>query len=154
MRSGGDRQRGRRRAKRGVFGFRSQLTAIVATLAVLFQLAVVPYHQALSAPIAAPASVDVAAVAAELKATFGEAAALCVETDRKGGPLAPAGDCDGHCPLCQFAAQSVALIAPNAPALPERLDAACSSLGAAPEAGDLPTCPTRHNRARAPPFAV
>jgi hypothetical protein len=136
-----------------VAAFRSPLTALVAALALLFQLAVVPYHQALSAPIAAPA-VDVAGVAAELKATFGEAAALCVESDGKGGPLAPAGDCEDHCPLCQFAAQGGALIAPDFPALPERLDTDCLTLGAAPEAGSLPACPPRQNRARAPPFAV
>ncbi len=155
MQSGGKRGRRRRRAKPGVAAFRSPLTAIVAALALLFQLAVIPYHQALSAPIAAPAAVDVAAVAAELHATFGDAAALCVETDGKGAPLAPAGDCDDHCPLCHFAAQAAALVAPDLPPLP-----------GAPRRG-LPdarrrargrrrsrSVPTSRNRARAPPFAV
>ncbi len=154
MKRGGKAERRRLRAKPSLTAFRSPLTALVAALALLFQLAVVPYHQALSAPIAAPGAVDVAGVAAELQATFGAAAALCTETDGKGGPLAPAGDCDDHCPLCHFAAQAGALVAPDAPALPDRLDAAGLTLGAAPEAGDVPASPTRHNRARAPPFPV
>ncbi len=154
MESGGRTGRRRRRAKPGVAARRSPLTAIVAALALLFQLAVIPYHQALSAPIAAPAAVDVAGVAADLRATFGEAAALCVQSDGKGGPEAPAGDCDDHCPLCQFAAQAAALIPPDLPVLPARFDLVVLTLGAAPEANALPVRPTRQNRARAPPFAV
>ncbi len=131
--------------------FRSPLASIVGALALLFQLVAVPYHQALSAP----AGADVASVAAELKATFGEAATLCVQSDGKGAPAAPAGDCDDHCPLCQFGAQAATLIAPGGgPALPERLDAACRTLGAAPEAGAVPVVPAARTRARAPPFAV
>jgi hypothetical protein len=150
------RERARRRPRPGVATFRSPLTTVVAALALLFQLVAVPYHQARSAPLApsALALPDVAAIAADLKATFGDAAALCVQTDDKGGPLAPAGDCDDHCPLCQFAAQAAALAAPDLPALPERIDAACRTLGAAPETGAVPACRTSQNRARGPPFAV
>jgi hypothetical protein len=148
------RTRWRRRAGLGTAAFRSPLLAIAAAVALLVQLAVVPYHQALSAPLAAPAAVDIAAIAAELRATFGDAAALCIQTDGKGAPLAPAGDCDDHCPLCQFSTQSAALIAPDGPALPERLDAACLTLGAAPQVGGLAACPFLKNRARGPPFAV
>lgn len=154
MQIGGKIGRRRRRAKPGVAAFRSPLTAIVAALALLFQLAVIPYHQALSAPIAAPPAVDIAAVAAGLHATFGDAASLCVDSDSKGAPLAPAGDCEDHCPLCHFAAQAAALVAPDLPPLPARLDAACRTIGAALEAGAVPVCPTSRNRARAPPFAV
>jgi hypothetical protein len=150
------RECARRRPRPGVATFRSPLTAVVAALALLFQLAAVPYHQTRSGPLARSASAlhDIAAVAANLKATFGDAAALCVQIDDKGGPLAPAGDCDDHCPLCAFAAQAAALAAPDLPALPERIDAACRTLGAALETGAVPACTTRQNRARGPPFAV
>ena len=154
MKSSGKPGRGRRRAKPGVAAFRSPVLALVAAFALLVQLAVAPYHQALSQPIAAASATDVAAVAAELHATFGEAAALCVEIDGRGAPLAPAGDCDDHCPLCHFAAQAGALVAPDVPALPTRLDEARVTLGAAPEAGAVLAFPTNQNRARAPPFAI
>lgn len=150
MSGGGRQERARRGARPGV---RSPLTAVVATLALIVQLVALPYHQALSAPIAAPAAADVSAVAANLRATFGDAAALCVQTGDQGAPAAPAGDCDDHCPLCQLASHP-ALVAPNAPALPDRLDAASLTLGAAPETGALPFRPASRNRARAPPFAV
>lgn len=153
MNRGGKTERRRRRAESGVAAFRSPLTALVAAFALLFQLAVVPYHQALSAPLAEPAALQIASVAAELQATFGAAAALCVEADGKGAPLAPAGDCDDHCPLCHFAAQAGALVAPDAPALPDQRDLAALTLGAPPEAGDVPAARTHQNRARAPPFA-
>ena len=87
------------------------------------------------------AAPDAAAIAAELKATFGDAASLCAQSDDDGAPVSPAGDCDDHCPLCQFAAQAAALIAPDAPALPVRLDTAFRTLGAAPETGALPVSP-------------
>ncbi len=98
--------------------------------------------------------VDVASVTAKLKATFGNAAALCIHSDGKDGPTAPRGDCDDHCPLCQFAAQAAALIAPDLPAFPARFDLAVRTLGAPPEDGAVPALPIRHNRARGPPFSV
>jgi hypothetical protein len=131
--------------------FRSRLTTAIATLALLFQLAVIPYHQALASGPAAP---DAAAIAAELKASFGDAAALCIQTDGKGAPLSPLGDCDDHCPLCRFSAQAAAIVAPVPPALPERLDWSSRTLGAATETGAIPSRPARRNRARAPPFPV
>ena len=119
--SGGARRsgRGRRPAKPGVAAFRSPLTALIVALSLVFQLVAIPYHQALIA--SAAAAPDAAQVAAELKATFGDAAALCVQSEDQGGPAAPAGDCDDHCPLCQFAAQAAALIATDAPAIQVRL---------------------------------
>jgi hypothetical protein len=131
---------------------RSPLTALMVALSLIIQLFVVPYHQASAAPgFAEP---ETARIAAELRATFGDAAALCVETDSKGAPLPPAGHCDDQCPLCRFAAESAALIAPELPALPVRLVAACLRLGTAPERGAVPACPAQRNRARAPPLAV
>ena len=61
MKTGGRRARAGRSATPGVASFRSPLAAVIATLALIFQLAVVPYHQALSAPI--ESATDVAAVA-------------------------------------------------------------------------------------------
>lgn len=146
------KKRQARRPKVRVESFRSLLTALVVALSLVFQLVAIPYHQALLASgIAAP---DESAIAAELRATFGESASLCVQRDDKGAPASPAGDCDDHCPLCQFAAQATALIAPDAPALPIRLEASCRTLGVAPETGAVPLSPTKRSRARAPPFSV
>ena len=92
--------------------------------------------------------------AADLKATFGDAVEFCVHSDDKGAPHAPAGHCDDQCPLCRFAAQAATLVAPDAPALPERLDAACQTLGAASEPGVVPFRVQNRNRARAPPLSV
>ncbi len=149
--NGGARRRGRggRRAKPGVASFRSPLTALIVALSLVFQVVAIPYHQARTG-----SGSDTAAVAAELKATFGDAAALCIQVDDKGAPLAPKGTCDDQCPLCRLSAQVAALTAPEAPALPVRLDAACGRLGAAPEPGALPACLINRNRARAPPLAV
>lgn len=131
---------------------RSSLTALVVALAFVFQLLAIPYHQALVA--SAAAAPGDAQIAAELKATFGDAAALCVQGEGQGGPTAPVGGCDDHCPLCQFAAQAAALIAPDAPDLPMRRDAAAQTLGATYETGAFPLPPTKQSRARAPPLAV
>jgi hypothetical protein len=131
---------------------RSPLTALIVAFSLIVQLIAVPYHQALAAP--GMAESETAQIAAELKATFGDAAALCVEVEDKGAPFPPAGHCDDQCPLCRFAAQAAALVEPDAPALPEQLDAGCQVLGAASERGDLPFRLENRNRARAPPLAV
>ncbi len=145
-------QRRKRRARPGAAASRSPLTALIVAFSLLVQLIAIPYHQALAAPGIAES--ETAKIAAELKATFGDAAALCAEVDSKGAPLAPAGHCDDQCPLCRFAAQAATLVAPDAPALPERLDAACQTLGAACEPGVVPLRLENRNRARAPPLAV
>jgi hypothetical protein len=150
--AGPKKKRQERRAKPGIAAFRSPRIAFVVALSLLVQLIAVSYHQALDAP-AFPSS-DTAAIAADLKATFGDAAALCVQVDDKGAPLAPAGRCDDQCPLCQFSAHVAALIVPDAASLPERLDAACQTIGAAPERGSIPVCLSNRIRARAPPLAV
>ena len=144
--------RRRHRARPGAASSRSPLTALVVALSLIVQLFAIPYHQALAGPGFAES--ETAKIAAELKATFGDAAALCVEVDGKGAPLAPAGHCDDQCPLCRFAAQAATLVAPDAPALPERLDPACQTLGAASEPGVVPFRLENRNRARAPPLAV
>jgi hypothetical protein len=151
---GGARRRGcgGKRPKPGGASFRSPLTALAVALSLLVQLFAIPYHQALSAPLAD--SDDTAAIAAELKATFGDAAALCVEADDKGAPHAPGGCCDDDCPFCRFAAQTAALIAPDPPALHEPIRAGCKTIGIAPAPGAVPAPPTKQSRARAPPFPV
>jgi hypothetical protein len=150
---GAVRRTGRRRreAKADVASLRSPLTALVVALSLLVQLVAIPYHQALAAPLFAES--DTARIAADLKATFGDAAALCVQVDDKGTPLAPAGDCGDQCPLCRFAAHAATLGAPDAPALPERFDAERHFLRT-PETGALHSLPRRQNRARAPPLTV
>ncbi|HME83228.1 MAG TPA: hypothetical protein VKG91_01430 [Roseiarcus sp.] len=146
------RVRRRHRARPGAASSRSALTALLVALSLLVQLIAIPYHQALAAPEFAQS--ETAKIAAELKATFGDAAALCVEVDGKGAPLAPAGHCDDQCPLCRFAAQAATLVAPDAPALLERLDAGRQALGAASDPGGLPFRLENCNRARAPPLTV
>jgi hypothetical protein len=144
--------RRRRRATPDAAASRSPLTALIVALSLLVQLIAVPYHQALAAPGIAES--DTAQIAAGLKATFGEAVALCVEVDGKGAPLTPAGHCDDQCPLCRFAAQAATLVAPDALAPPMPLDAACQTLGAASEPAVVPFRLENRNRARAPPLAV
>ncbi len=143
---------GPRRGRWGLASFRSPLAALAVALSLIVQLFAVPYHQALSAPLAA--SPDTASIAAELKATFGDAASLCVQADEKGAPRAPGGCCDDHCPFCRFAAQAAALIAPDAPASPIRLEASPRRIVAAPVPGAVPAPPTTRNHARGPPLPV
>jgi hypothetical protein len=150
--SGQGTERRRRRARPGAASLLLPFTAFVVALSLIVQLVAVPYHQALAAPGFTDAGT--ARIAAELKATFGDAAALCVEVDGKGAPLPPAGHCDDQCPLCRFAAQASALVAPELPALPVRLDAASETLGAASEPGVLPFRLENRNRARGPPLTV
>ncbi len=110
-------RRGGRRAqtqgRRAGFG---ALTSVAVALSLLVQLILIPYHHALSAP--GPVSSDPARIETQLKAIFGDAAALCVQVDDKGVPTAPAGHCDDDCPLCRFAAEAAALVTPDLPALP------------------------------------
>ena len=144
----------RRRTKPGVTAFRSPLISILAALTLFFQLIAVPDHQALFAPAGTRTAVDVASVAVKLRAIFGATAALCIQSDGKDRPAAPADGCDDHCPLCQFAAEAAALVAPDLPALPDRFDAACLTLGAPLAAGAVPLSPAAQRRARAPPFVA
>jgi len=93
-----------------------RLATLLAAFAVFAQLAALPYHHRSSARN------DLAAVAAELKATFGPAAVLCTQSEDPSSPAPERrqGDCDASCPLCQFASHAVLLDAPP-PAMPERL---------------------------------
>ena len=152
--NGGARRRlgGTRRAKPGVASFRSPVASLAVALSLILQLFAVPYHQALSAPLVVPD--DTAAIAAELRATFGDAATLCVQADEKSAPQAPGGCCDDQCPFCRFAAQAAALLAPDLPALPGPIGVSRESIGIAPEPGTIPSPPTSRQRARGPPLSV
>jgi hypothetical protein len=144
-------------ARRGLRSWRekharggSRLTTILVALSLLVQLVIAPYHQALSEPAFGPS--DLTRVAAELKATFGGAAALCVQTDDDPSK-APLGCCDDDCPFCRFAAEAAILVIPDFPALPIRRNVA-AHIGLPPESRGPPATPIRRQRARAPPFAV
>ena len=138
--------------KPGVASFRSPSIALAVALSLILQLFAVPYHQALSTPLAA--SPDTAAIAAELKATFGDAAALCVQAGDKGAPHGPGGCCDDQCPFCRFAAQAAALIPPDPPALNEPIVIGCETIGLSPTLGAVPAQPASRNHARGPPLPV
>ena len=110
-------KRGKRAARRrtGSVRPRSGVVLLLAAIALVAQLVALPYHHP------QPQS-ELTAVAADLQATFGDAARLCAQTDDRTSP-APAprsGDCNPVCPLCQFAAQAFLIDAPP-PTLPERL---------------------------------
>lgn len=141
-----------RAARPGAASLRSPFASLVVALSLLVQLIAVPYHQALAAPTFAESGTN--QIAAELKATFGDAAALCLEFDGKDTPLSPTGHCDDQCPLCRFAAQASTLVAADAPEAPKRLDAASETLGAASEPSVLPLRLENRYRARGPPLKV
>lgn len=133
---------------------RSPFTALVVALTLIAQLFSVPFHRAMSAPVY-PSASD-AAIAADLKAVFGDVAALCAHIEDKGAPSpqAPCHHCDDDCTVCRFAAQAVAYLPPNAPTLPATLSAIRHAIGAAPDFGAFPACPAQRNHARAPPLSV
>ena len=143
-----------RRPKSGAAGFRSPLTAFVVALSLIVQLFAAATPPALAAP--AFAGADDAAIAAELKALFGDTAQLCVQVNDDKASVAtnPAGHCCDQCPLCRFAAQAVAFVAPDLPALPERLSSEALAIRAPPGRDVLPAYPAQPNPARAPPLPV
>jgi hypothetical protein len=143
-----------RRAKFGAAGFRSPLTELILAFSLIVQLFAAATPQAIAAP--AFAGADDAAIAAELKALFGDTAQLCVQVNDDKAPVKhnPASRCCDQCPLCRFAAQAVAFVAPDLPALPGRLDGEAHAIRAPPSEDVLPPYPGQPNPARAPPLAV
>ena len=144
---------GRRRAKRRLRSFRSPLTAFLVALSLIVQLFAAATPPALAAP--AFAGADDAAIAAELKALFGDTAQLCAHADDQNAPAQhrPCHCCD-QCPLCRFAAQAVAFVPPDPPPLPEPLHTDARAIRAPPDRDVLPAYPAQPNPARAPPLAV
>ena len=152
MHSHGGKASGRRSAAKG--RRRSPLTAFVVAFALLVQLFAVATPPSLAAP--AFAGADEAAVAAKLKALFGNNAELCAHINDHGQPgkHGPCGNCCDQCPLCRGALQAVAFVPPDLPALPKRLDTDAHAVRAPPGADILPAYPPQPNPARAPPLAV
>ena len=147
MDGGGRKTKAKRRKGRGSGAFGSSLMAFAVTLSLIFQLVAVAHRQA-------RAESEPAAIAAELKATFGDAAALCVQVDDKGAPLAPTGSCDDHCPICRLSAGAGLPALPDAPALPIRLRAAGETVAVAAEHDRAPIYRSKQCCARAPPIIV
>lgn len=133
---------------------RSPLAAFAIAFALLVQL----FAAAAPPPLAAPvfARADNAAVAAGIRAMFGDAAKFCVHVEDQSAPgkHAPSSGCCDQCPLCRFAAQAVAFVPPRLPALPERLGGDADAFRPSPSRDVLPAYPARANPARAPPLAV
>ncbi len=146
---------GTRPARRCLASLRSPAAAFVVALSLIAQLIAMPYQQALAGP-PAPQAGAAAAVTAELKAVFGDAAGFCAHVGDKGAPSpqAPCNHCDDQCPLCRIAGQVAAFVPSAAPNLPGPLNADCHANGAAPEFGAISACPAQPNRARAPPLSV
>jgi hypothetical protein len=144
----------RRPAQRGAGERRSALTAFLVAFSLIVQLFAAATPPGLAAP--AFAGADDAAIAAELKAVFGDAAQLCVQVNDDKAPTkhAPSSHCCDQCPLCRFAAQAVAFVPPDLPALPERLHTDRHAIRAPPSRDVLPPYPVQPNSARAPPLAV
>ena len=149
---GPKRKRQVRRAKLGAAGFRSLLTAFLVALSLIVQLFAAATPPAFAAP--AFAGADDAAIAAELKALFGNAAELCVHVNDDKAPAKHNGHCCDQCPLCRFAAQAAAFVPPDLPPLPGRLDGEAHAIRAPPVRDVLPPYPAQPNPARAPPLAV
>ena len=123
----------------------ARLGSVLAALALAVQLVLVPLHRA-------PAQPSPSDIAANLKATFGVGAVLCLSADE--GPAAPgghAGHGDAGCPLCQFAAAALALAAPegNASAI---IRGSAKTLAPSKPERILARAETHPAQARAPPF--
>ena len=144
----------RRRTKRRLTWFRSPLTSFLVALSLIVQLFAAATPPAFAAP--AFSGADDAAIAAELKALFGDTAQLCVQVNDDKAPAkhAPSGHCCDQCPLCRFAGQAVAFVAPDLPALPGRLESEAHAICAPPSEDVLPAYPAQPNPARGPPLAV
>ena len=103
---------GTRRARRGLASFRSALTALTGRTYARRPADRYAYQQALARPVLGGS--DAAAIAADLKATFGDAAGFCAHIDDKGAPTpqGPCNHCDDQCPLCPLVAQAAAFVPP------------------------------------------
>src|ERR1700733_6295500 len=145
---------GNRAAKRRQTAFRSPFATFLVALSLVVQLFAAATPPAIATP--AFAGADDAAIAAELKALFGDTAQLCVQVSDDKAPAkhAPSGHCCDQCPLCRFAAQAVAFVSPDLPALPDQLHTDARAIRAPPGDDVVPAYPAQPNPARAPPLAV
>ena len=145
---------GTRRPKRRLTGRRSRLGAFLVAFSLIVQLFAAATPPSIAAP--AFAGADDAAIAAQLKALFGDTAQLCVQVNDDKAPAkhAPSRHCCDQCPLCRFAAQTVAFVSPDLPALPDQLHTGARAIRAPPGDDVVPAYPAQPNPARAPPLAV
>jgi hypothetical protein len=143
-----------RRAKRRPTAFRSPFATFLVALSLIVQLFAAATPPAMAAP--AFAGADDAAIAAQLKALFGDTAQLCVQVNDDKAPAkhTPSSHCCDQCPLCRFAAQAVAFVSPDLPALPGPLDGQAHAIRAPPGDDVVPAYPAQPNPARAPPLSV
>jgi len=119
--------------------------AVLSLLAVL-NLAVAPLAHA-----AGPQRASVEQLAADMKATFGDAFQLCVNVGDDGSaPSAPVHHGDGDCPLCCVHAGAV-LTPPEAVALPARREAVAALTFVAKDFAPPPPARASPAQARAPP---
>jgi hypothetical protein len=142
-----------RPVRQGVASFRSLLAAFIIAFSLILQLFAVAAPPGLAAP--AFAGADDAAIAAELKAIFGDTAQLCVQiNDKVPGKHAPSGHSCDMCPLCRSLSQTAAYDSPDAPALPEPVNGDSHAIRAPPGEDVLASYPAQPNPARAPPLDV
>ena len=109
----------------------------------------------LSLPAHSPARLSLSAqVAGELKATFGDAAVLCVQDDEAQNPGTPAPHAHDNCPLCQFQAHALGLQVPDLAVLPHEFapsgDTPIASTELAPQPSRWPST----SQPRGPPQLV
>jgi hypothetical protein len=126
---------------------RASLAVGLATLALVVQMLAPAQHRM--------ALADVGAVAAELHATFGDVAVLCIQVDDAKSPLTPGnppGPCDDCCPLCQMSAGAHALMLPTILGVPTRILTASETLAPAPDFAGLKPARTAFAQPRAPPL--
>jgi hypothetical protein len=145
---------GTERSKRHPTALRSRLGAFLVAFSLIVHLFAAATPPAMAAP--AFAGADDAAIAAQLKALFGDTAQLCVQVNDDKAPAkhGPSGHCCDQCPLCRFAAQVVAFVSPDLPVLPGRIDSEAHAIRAPSSQDVLPAYPAQPNPARAPPLAV
>ena len=147
-----DRRRAETKRKRGAPSawtrIRASFAVALATLALVAQMLAPTQHR-----MVAPG--DVAGVAAELHATFGDVAVLCIQADDDKSPPTPAGPpgpCDDCCPLCQSSAAAHALVLPTLLGAPSRIEAAAVTLAPAPDFVGRKPAGAAFAQPRAPPF--
>jgi hypothetical protein len=127
---------------------RASFAVTLATLALVVQMMAPASHR-----MVAPG--DVAGVAAELHAAFGDVAVLCIQAEDGKSPLkpgSPPGPCDDCCPLCQSTAAAHAFVLPTLLGVPTRIEAASEALAPAPDFVGLKPARTAFAQPRAPPF--
>jgi hypothetical protein len=142
-----------RSAQRAAAPLGWSLAAFLVAFSLIVELFAAAAPTALSAPAFARA--DDAAIAAELKALFGDTAELCVHINDPGSPgkRAPCRHCSDQCLLCRIGAQAAQFIPLAAPMLPTLASAGRHTIGAERQFSAHSVWLAESNRARGPPLA-